>query len=89
MITVPEAGALLGRGRSAAYEDARSGALPTIVLGGRKVVPVGVFLVELLGFPAEGVCKWFAHPPKTQPDQDVLELHLTTHQTDSTPEVTD
>jgi excisionase family DNA binding protein len=36
---VPEAGKLLGMGRSAAYEAARSGQLPTIKIGGRYKVP--------------------------------------------------
>jgi excisionase family DNA binding protein len=36
---VPEAGRLLGMGRSASYEAARSGQLPTIKIGGRYKVP--------------------------------------------------
>ncbi len=38
--TVTEAAALLGIGRSAAYEAARSGQLPTIRIGKRVLVPV-------------------------------------------------
>lgn len=47
-ITVPEAGVLLGIGRRAAYEAARSGALPTLHFGGRVVVPLPR-LLELVG----------------------------------------
>ncbi len=38
--TVTEAAELLGIGRSAAYEAARSGQLPTIRIGKRVLVPV-------------------------------------------------
>lgn len=38
-MTVEEAGAELGLGRSAAYEAAARGQLPTISMGRRKVVP--------------------------------------------------
>ena len=37
--TVPEAAELLGVGRSAAYEAARSGQIPTIRIGKRILVP--------------------------------------------------
>lgn len=37
--TVPEAGALLGIGRTHAYALAKSGQLPTVTLGRRVVVP--------------------------------------------------
>jgi excisionase family DNA binding protein len=37
--SVVEAGRLLGLGRSASYEAARSGQLPTIKIGGRYRVP--------------------------------------------------
>ena len=43
-ITVEEAASLLGIGRSAAYEAARRGQLPTRRLGRRLVVPVPAFL---------------------------------------------
>jgi excisionase family DNA binding protein len=36
---VPEAGEILGIGRSAAYEGARTGAIPTIRIGNRILVP--------------------------------------------------
>ncbi len=36
---VPEAGRLLGLGRSASYEARRTGQLPTIKIGGRYKVP--------------------------------------------------
>jgi hypothetical protein len=45
---VPAAGALLGIGRHAAYVAARAGAIPTLRLGRRIVVPVGQ-LAALLG----------------------------------------
>ncbi len=47
-ITVDEAALLLGIGRSAAYEAARRGQLPTRRLGRRLFVPVPAFL-EWLG----------------------------------------
>ena len=37
--TVPEAGKILGIGRNAAYDAAKTGELPTIRLGRRIVVP--------------------------------------------------
>lgn len=37
--TVPEAGQILGIGRNAAYEGAKSGEIPTIKIGNRLVVP--------------------------------------------------
>ena len=40
VLSVPEAGALLGLGRSASYAAAGRGELPTISLGRRLVVPV-------------------------------------------------
>ena len=39
-LSVPEAGKALGVGRSAAYEAARTGQLPTIRIGKRMLVPV-------------------------------------------------
>ena len=38
-LTVPEAGKVLGIGRSAAYEAARTGQLPVIKIGRRRLVP--------------------------------------------------
>ncbi len=49
-ISVEEAGTLIGVGRSAAYEAARSGQLPTRRLGRRLLVPVPA-LLEWLGLP--------------------------------------
>lgn len=46
-LTVPEAGEILGIGRSAAYEAARTGDLPTIRIGKRILVPM-VALERLL-----------------------------------------
>ena len=39
-LTVPEAAKVLGIGRSAAYEAARIGQIPTIRIGKRILVPV-------------------------------------------------
>jgi hypothetical protein len=48
-ITIPEAGELLGGlGRSAAYEAARRGEIPTLSLGRKRLVPVPA-LMRLLG----------------------------------------
>ena len=46
-LSIPEAGKALGIGRSAAYEAARTGQLPTIKIGRRILVPV-VALERLL-----------------------------------------
>jgi excisionase family DNA binding protein len=46
-ITIPEAAELLGIGRSAAYECARRGEIPTLRLGARLVVPVPKVLAML------------------------------------------
>lgn len=50
MVSVEEAAGLLGLGRSAAYEAARRGELPTRRIGRRLFVPVPAFL-EWLGAP--------------------------------------
>lgn len=39
-LTIPEAAKVLGVGRSAAYEAARTGQIPTIKIGKRILVPV-------------------------------------------------
>lgn len=49
-VSIERAGALLGRARSAAYALADSGAIPTIDLGSRRVVPTQA-LLEMLGVP--------------------------------------
>lgn len=46
-ITVEEAASLLGIGRSAAYDAARRGQLPTRRLGRRLLVPVPALLIWL------------------------------------------
>ena len=38
--TVPQAGEILGIGRNASYEAARTGQIPTIRIGRRIVVPI-------------------------------------------------
>jgi excisionase family DNA binding protein len=48
--TIPEAAKLLGIGRGAAYEAARTGELPTIRVGRRILVPLPT-LERLLGLP--------------------------------------
>ena len=47
-LTISEAAKLLGIGRNLAYEAARTGELPTVVIGRRILVPV-VVLERLLG----------------------------------------
>jgi hypothetical protein len=37
--SVPEAGAMIGLGRNASYEAAKAGQIPTIQIGGIKIVP--------------------------------------------------
>jgi excisionase family DNA binding protein len=44
---VPQAGRLLGLGRSASYKAARSGQLPVIKIGGRYRVPKAALLKML------------------------------------------
>lgn len=48
-LSVPEAGALLGLGRSQAYEAARLGTLPVIRLSARREVVATATLRRLLG----------------------------------------
>jgi len=48
-LSVEEAARILGIGRSAAYEHAKSGALPTIKLGRRVLVPKAAFEKLLQG----------------------------------------
>ena len=50
-LSVPEAGALVGLGRSASFDAARRGELPTLKFGRRLVVPTAL-LRRLLGFDA-------------------------------------
>lgn len=50
MVSVEETAQLLGLGRSAAYEAARRGELPTRRIGRRLLVPVPA-LLEWLGVP--------------------------------------
>ncbi len=51
-VTVEEAASILGLGRSAAYEAARRGQLPTRRLGRRIVIPVPLLLDWLGVAPA-------------------------------------
>ena len=50
VITVPQAGEVIGQGQSASYDAAKRGDLPTIRVGARYLVPVAK-LRELLGMP--------------------------------------
>ena len=63
-ITVDQVASLLGIGRTAAYETARRGQLPTRRLGRRLLVPVPA-LLEWLGAPPTPPCS--ASPALTQP----------------------
>lgn len=50
LVSIADAAALLGIGRSKAYELAREGRLPTVDLDGRKLVPLeglDAFIAEL------------------------------------------
>ncbi len=38
-LSVPEAGAMIGLGRNASYEAAKTGEIPTIEMGHLKIVP--------------------------------------------------
>ena len=55
-MTVPEAGRVLGIGRSQAYEAVRRGDIPTIKIGRRILVPVAA-LERLLG--ARAMSYWY------------------------------
>ncbi len=48
-LSVGEAAVLLGVGRSTAYEAARSGVLPTLAFGGRRLRVPTAALYRLLG----------------------------------------
>ena len=48
-MTVPEAGKLLGIGRSTAFKAAREGEIPTIKIGKRLLVPVAALDRKLEG----------------------------------------
>jgi hypothetical protein len=47
VLSVPEAGAILGLQRSAAYDAAKRGELPTITFGRKLLVPTGRLLAML------------------------------------------
>ncbi|GAA5157177.1 hypothetical protein GCM10011366_16210 [Ornithinimicrobium tianjinense] len=50
--SIPEAGAFLGIGRDAAYRAAASGNLPTLRLGGRRLLVPVPKLLALVGIEA-------------------------------------
>lgn len=65
VITIPEAGELLGNlPRSTAYDAARRGEIPTIEVGRRHLVPVPAFL-RLLGAEPESESETSAADPDT------------------------
>ena len=47
VLTVPEAGRVVGLQRSAAYDAAKRGELPTITFGRKMLVPTGRLLAML------------------------------------------
>ena len=51
VLSIEQAGLVLGLGRSSAYEAARAGAIPTIRLSQRRVVVPTAALRALLGMP--------------------------------------
>ncbi len=48
VLSVPEAGAILGLGRSASYEAARRGDIPVVQIGRKLIVPIAK-IEEILG----------------------------------------
>lgn len=52
LLTVPQAGELLGLSRTPSYEAARRGDLPTVRINNRLYVPVAA-LEQLLGKPID------------------------------------
>lgn len=53
VMTVPEAGKLLGISRNSAYDAARRGEIPTLRIGKRLLVPIAAFnrLLDQAGQP--------------------------------------
>ena len=41
--SIPEAGKMIGLGRTASYDAAKRGEIPTVPVGGRLVVPIATF----------------------------------------------
>ena len=46
-LTIPEAGAMIGLGRNAAYEAAIAGKIPVMQFGALKIVPKGPWLRQI------------------------------------------
>jgi hypothetical protein len=46
-LSVPEAGAMIGLGRNAAYEAVKAGKIPVLEFGSLKIVPRGPWLKQL------------------------------------------
>jgi excisionase family DNA binding protein len=65
-LTIPEAAKLLGIGRSAAYEAARRGDLPTLSFGRRRVVPSAV-LEQMLKFEQGSLLGQMKHSNANEP----------------------
>lgn len=55
VVSIPEAGALLGLSRSAAYRAAKSGHLPTVYLGERRQVVPTAALRKMLGLDVDAL----------------------------------
>ena len=47
--TIEEAGILLGIGRNSAYKGVKAGEIPSITIGGRKLVPKAALDAKLAG----------------------------------------
>lgn len=72
-LTIPETAKALGIGRSAAYEGARSGQIPTIRIGKRILVPISALermLAQTSNEAADG-----AHRPSSR-DAAQLEKYI-------------
>jgi excisionase family DNA binding protein len=66
-LSVPEAGRALGIGRTAAYEAARTGQLPTIRIGKRVLVPVVALKRMLSGYAPDNAADQDMSLPLSEP----------------------
>jgi excisionase family DNA binding protein len=66
-LSVPEAGRALGIGRTAAYEAARTGQLPTIRIGKRVLVPVVALKRMLSGYAPDNATDQDMSLPLSEP----------------------
>lgn len=67
VLTVPEAGRLIGLGRDASYRAAETGAIPAHRVGRRIVVPTHALLREVLRWPDDLIAQalGLSEPPAT------------------------